>query len=209
MKNGLAEFVGTFFLVLVTGLTVVPPNVGPFAPLAVGAALAALVYAGGRFYNPAVTVAIWIRGKYTAKETLLFVLVQVVAGIAGALTVNYLRVGTPDPATTPVAREALKLFTTEFLFTCVLCYVVLQVATSAKSAGNSYYGLAIGLTVIGASYAAAPISGAEFNPAVAVGAAIMGLMSVGNLWLTLGASFIGGAVGAIAYRIVNPEEFQK
>jgi aquaporin Z len=209
MKNGLAEFVGTFFLVLVIGLTVVPPNVGPFAPLAVGAALAALVYAGGRFYNPAVTVAIWIRGKYTAKETLLFVIVQAVAGIVAALTVNYLRVGTFDPATTPVARDAVKLFVTEFLFTFVLSFVILQVATSAKTTGNSYYGLAIGLTVIAASYAAAPISGAQFNPAVAVGAVVMGLMSIGNLWLTLGACFIGGAVAAIAYRVVSPEEFQK
>jgi aquaporin Z len=209
MKTGLVEFVGTFFLVFVIGLTIVPPNVGPFAPLAIGAALAALVYAGGRFYNPAVTIAIWIRGKYTAKEAVIACIAQIVAGIVAAIVINYLRVGGIHAATTPVARDAIKLFVTEFLFTFVLSYVILQVATSSKTAGNAYYGIAVGLTVVAASYAAAPISGAEFNPAVASAGSVMGLISAGDLWLCLGANFIGGAIAAIVYRFVSPEEFQK
>jgi aquaporin Z len=209
MKTGLVELVGTFFLVFVIGLTIVPPNVGPFAPLAIGAALAALVYAGGRFYNPAVTLAIWIRGKYTAKEAVVGIIMQIVGGIAAAFVINYIRVGEIHAATTPVARDAVKLFVTEFLFTFVLSYVILQVATSSKTAGNAYYGIAVGLTVVAASYAAAPISGAEFNPAVASAGTIVGLISAGDLWLCLGANFIGGAIAAIVYRFVSPEEFQK
>jgi aquaporin Z len=209
MKTGLLEFIGTFLFVLVIGLTVVPPNVGPFAPLAIGAALAALVYAGGGYYNPAVSIAVWIRGKYTAKEAVIACIAQIVAGIAAAFVINYLRTGGIHAATTPVARDAVKLFITEFVFTFMLSYVMLQVMTSSKTAGNAYYGIAIGLTVVAGSYAAAPISGAEFNPAVASAGSVMGLISAGDLWLCLGASFIGGAIAAIVYRFMSPEEFQK
>jgi aquaporin Z len=207
MKNALVEFFGTFFFVLVVGLTVVPPNVGPFAPLAMGAALASLVYAGGRFYNPAVTLALWIRGKYSVKDAVLFLVVQIVAGIVAALVVNYLRAGAFNPATTPIVRDSIKVLVTETLFTFLLVYIILQVATSSKNAGNSYYGIAIGLTVTAISYAGAPVSGADFNPAVAAGAAVTGLIAAADVWLYIGANLVGGALAALVYRVINPDEF--
>jgi len=209
MKNTAVEFIGTLFFVLVVGLTVVPPNVGPFAPLAVGAALAALVYAGGRFYNPAATLALWIRGKYTLKDAILILVVQIAAGIVAALVVNYIRSGAFGPATTPIVRDSIKVLVTETLFTFLLVYVILEVATSSKSAGNSYYGIAIGLTVTAICYAGAPVSGADFNPAVAGGAAFMGLISAADVWLYIGANLIGGALAAVMYRVVNPDDFVK
>ena len=63
MKNYIVEFIGTFFLVLVIGLTVIEPGAGKFAALAIGATLMVMVYAGGHIsgghYNPAVTFAVW------------------------------------------------------------------------------------------------------------------------------------------------------
>jgi aquaporin Z len=84
---------------------------------------------------------------------------------------------------------------------------VLSVATSKKSAGKSYFGLAIGFTVMAAAYAGGPISGGAFNPAVAIGITLMGLSSVGNLWVFLAANFAGGALAALAFQFTNPDEF--
>ena len=72
MHKALREGVGTFFLVLVIGLTVIAPGAGPMAPLAIGAMLMVMVYAGGHIsgahYNPAVTLAVWLRGKCDTKD---------------------------------------------------------------------------------------------------------------------------------------------
>jgi aquaporin Z len=94
----------------------------------------------------------------------------------------------------------------EFLFTFALCYVVLNTATAKGTSGNSFYGLAIGFTVLTGAYSVGAISGGAFNPAVAVGITVMGLSAASNIWIFLVANFAAGAATALVFRSVNPEE---
>ncbi len=214
MKNYLVEFIGTFFLVLVIGLTVVAPTSGVsapaadhMAPLAIGITLMVMVYAGGHIsgghYNPAVTLAVWMRGKCDTKDVVPYMTAQIAGAIVAALVVGFQKGNPLNAATAPdVARAILN----EFLFTFALAYVVLNVATSKKNAGNSYYGLAIGCTLLVGAYAGGGISGGAYNPAVAVGISTMGLSAFSNIWIFLVGNFLGGALAAVVYKIVNPEE---
>src|SRR3954453_16622158 len=93
MNKYLTEFVGTFFLVLTIGCTVVPGVPGVIPPLAIGSVLMVMVYAGGHIsgahYNPAVTLAVWLRGRCPTKDVIPYVLTQLVAAIAGAALAKY------------------------------------------------------------------------------------------------------------------------
>ena len=207
MKNYLVEFIGTFFLVFVIGLTVIAPGAGVMAPLAIGITLMIMVYAGGPIsgghYNPAVTLAVFLRGKCPGSNVIGYWAAQVVGAVAAAELALIVRAGSTIKAA-PVA--VTPAFIVEFLFTFALAFVVLNVATSRKSEGNSYFGLAIGGTVIAAAYAGGPISGGAYNPAVAIGAALMGLSVTSQLGLFLAANLLGGAAAAMVYRAVNPDE---
>src|SRR5437867_3502449 len=189
MKNYLVEFIGTFFLVLVVGLTVIEPGAGPLAPLAIGSVLMVMVYAGGHIsgahYNPAVTLAVWMRGKCDTKDVLPYMVTQIFAGIFAAIVVNVLKAGARVSA---ASLDLPKALLNELLFTFALAYVVLNTATSSKNAGNSYYGLAIGFTVLAGAFAGGAISGGAYNPAVAFGISTMGLSSWSNIWIFLVAN---------------------
>lgn len=209
-KALIVEFVGTFFLVLTVGLTVIGPGAGPFAPMAIGSVLMVMVYAGGHIsgahYNPAVTLGVWMRGKCETKNVVPYMVVQIVAGLIAAAAVKFFRGDAPVVAANP---DVLKALLNELLFTFALVYVVLNTATSSTNAGNSYYGLAIGFTLFVGAYAGGAISGGAYNPAVAFGISTMGLSSWGNIWIFLVANFLGGAIAAWVYKAVNPGEFRK
>src|SRR5206468_7335139 len=111
---------------------------------------------------------------------------QVVGAVLAALAVLYFK---NNPQVTPGSPNVAAALLAEFLFTFALCYVVLNVATSRGTEGNSNYGLAIGFTVLAGAYAVGPISGGAFNPAVAVGVTIMGLSSWAHIWIYLVADF--------------------
>ena len=159
-----------------------------------------MVYAGGHVsgghYNPAVTLAVWIRGKCTTSEMPAYMIAQVLGAAAAAFTVLYLK-GNPQVAA--AAPDVGRALLAEFLFTFALCYVVLNVATSRGTEGNSNYGLAIGFTVLVGAFAVGGISGGAFNPAVAVGVTLLGLSSWANIWIFLVADFLGGAAAALVY----------
>lgn len=204
----IVEFIGAFFLVLTIGMTVVDakdvPGAKEMAPLAIGSALMVMIYAGGHIsgahYNPAVTLAVWMRGKCSTAEMPAYMISQVLGAAAAAFTVLYLK-GSPEvKAASPVIPPALLA---EFLFTFALCYVVLNVATARGTAGNSNYGLAIGFTVLTGAYAVGPVSGGAFNPAVAVGITLMGLSAPANIWIYLVANFLGGAVAALVFNALD------
>lgn len=207
MNKYIVEFIGTFFLVLVVGLTVIEPGAGILAPLAIGSTLMIMVYAGGPIsgghYNPAVTLGVWMRGKCETKDAITYMIVQFVAGIVAAIIVTYFK---GNPSLTAMTPDVPKALLNEFLFTFALVYVVLNVATSKKSAGNSYFGLAIGFTVVIGAFAGGGISGGAYNPAVATGITAMGLASLSNFWIYLVANFAGGAAAAGVYKLVNPDE---
>ena len=207
MNKYIVEFIGTFFLVMVVGLTVIEPGAGMFAPLAIGCTLMIMVYAGGPIsgghYNPAVTLGVWMRGKCDTKDLLPYIAVQVLGGIAASLVVGFQK---GNPTLTPLVPDIAKSLLNEFLFTFALVYVVLNVATSKKSSGNSYFGMAIGFTVVVGAFAGGSISGGAYNPAVATGITMMGLTSMSNIWIYLVGNFAGGAAAAMIYKIANPDE---
>ena len=207
MNKYIVEFIGTFFLVMVVGLTVIDPGAGILAPLAIGCTLMIMVYAGGPIsgghYNPAVTLGVWMRGKLETKEVLPYMLMQVFGGLIAALVVGFQK---GNPVLTAMTLDVTKSLLNEFLFTFALVYVVLNTATSKKSAGNSYFGLAIGFTVVVGAFAGGAISGGAYNPAVAVGITTMGVASFSSLWIYLVGNFAGGAAAATIYKIVNADE---
>jgi len=205
MARYLTEFIGTFFFVLTIGLTVIEPGAGPLAPLAIGSALMVMVYAGGHVsgahYNPAVTLAVWLRGQHPTRDVLPYMGAQVLAAIGSALLVIVFK---PAGVITAARPEILAAFLAELVFTFALAYVVLNVATAVETSGNSYFGLAIGFTVLVGAYAVGAISGGAFNPAIAVGISVMGLSSWANIWIFLAAEFVGGALAAYAFKAIHP-----
>jgi aquaporin Z len=198
------EFIGTFFLVFTIGMVVIEPGAGSMAPLAIGAALMVMVYAGGHIsgahYNPAVTLAVMLRGKATAAELVAYWIVQAAGAVAAALVVGALKQNAPIVATIPPIGPSLLA---EFLFTFALCYVVLNTATARGTEGNSNYGLAIGFTVLTGAYAVGAISGGAFNPAVAIGIVVMGLVDASHIWIYFVANLVAGAAAALLFNILD------
>lgn len=202
------ELIGTFFLVFVVGMSVLDPNsIGNLAPLAIGSILAVMIYAGGHIsgghYNPAVSLAAFLRKKLSLNDLGYYTLAQ----LAGAVIAAYLTLHFKGaPALTPLAPDHFKALIAEFLFTFALCFVVLNVATVKATAGNSFYGWAIGFTVLAGAYAVGTISGAAFNPAVAVGISILNLSHWANLWIFIVGNLLGGAAAAYVVNAAHPKE---
>lgn len=206
MNKYIAEFLGTFFLVLTIGCTVIGAGTGVIAPLAIGAALMVMVYAGGHIsgahYNPAVTLGVLIRGKVMVADVIPYIIAQVAGAAVAALVVSKcLRAGV---AVTPMAPNVGMALLAEFLFTFALVYVVLNAATAEGTSGNSFYGLAIGMTVMTGAFAVGDISGGAFNPAVAVAISILKLSAWSNIWIYLVADFGAAIVAAIIFNLINP-----
>jgi aquaporin Z len=199
------EFVGTFFLVFTVGMAVA--TAGDLAPLAIGGVLMVMVFAGGHVsgghYNPAVSLAVLTRGKMTSDEFVPYVVVQVAAALLAGLVVIILGY---DPDATADVAGAGKMLIVEFLFTFALAYVVLNVATARGTENNSFYGLAIGATVGVGAFTVGAVSGGAFNPAVAVGAMVAGILSWGDIWVYLLANFAGGAAAAATFLWTQPAE---
>jgi aquaporin Z len=207
MRKYIAEFIGTFFLVLTIGCTVIPGAPGVIAPLAIGAVLMVMVYAGGHVsgahFNPAITLAVWIRGRCETRDVLPYWVAQVLAGSVGALVAVYLvgKTGTPMEI-----KSLPAVFVAEFLFTFALAYVVLNAATAKDTVGNSFYGLAIGMTVMAGAFAVGSIGGGAFNPAVAIGAAVMKIVSFSQIWVHIVADLAGGLAAGLVFKFLNPHD---
>ncbi|HEY6161838.1 MAG TPA: aquaporin [Bacteroidia bacterium] len=209
MNKYIIESIGTFFLVAAIGLT--------GNPLAIGAMLMVMVYMGGSIsgaqYNPAITLALWIRGKMTAAESMIYMVMQLLGALASAFFIYLIYHGTFTPLK-GINHEIniLKPLAIEMVFTFALALVVLTVATSKKNAGNSYFGLAIGFTVCAAAFAGGPISGGAYNPAVGIGPSLIDMMFgsgkyMKDIWIYIVGPFAGAAVAAIVYKLTNPDEF--
>jgi aquaporin Z len=207
MAKYLTEFIGTFFLVATIGFTVIAPGADHMAPLAIGAALMVMIYAGGHVsgghYNPAVTLAVYFRGRCSAADLIPYWIAQITGAAIAAIIVLFMK---GNPVVTPMVLDVPRALVAEFLFTFALCYVVLNIATAKGTSGNSAYGLAIGFTVLTGAYAVGGISGGAFNPAVAVGITVMGLQSMANIWIFLVANFTGGVAAATIFKAINPQD---
>lgn len=209
MRKYLTEFIGTFFLVLTIGCAVM--SASPLAPIAIGSVLAVMVYAGGHIsgghYNPAVSLAAFLRGRLPIAELPIYWVSQILGGVVGALAAKAI-------VTPAVAGEALALtgdkivpaLLAEFLFTFALAYVVLNTATSKDHPDNSFYGFAIGFTVLAGAVAVGAVSGGAFKSAVAVGISLMGLVTWSSLWVYLVANLLGAAAAAFVFKFANPDD---
>src|SRR5882757_6023889 len=175
------ELIGTFFLVFTVGASV--RSGSSLAPVAIGAVLMSMIYASGHIsgghVNPAVTLA--------------------------ALVVRAI-VSPGQSRTLSLSGEFTAAFVAELIFTFALAYVVLNAATSNDHPGNSFYGLAIGFTVLAGAVAVGGISGGAFNPSVALGGAVMGLFAWPTLWIYLVAELVAGVAAGLAFRALNPDD---
>ncbi len=199
MSRYVTELVGTFFLVLTIGLVVL--NGTPMAPIAIGSVLMAMVYMGGHIsgahYNPAVSVAILIRGKMEARDLIPYVIAQISGAILASLAVMVIVGDTFAPAPDPDAGLVVVLLS-EGLFTFALSLVVLNVATDDATAGNAYYGLAIGFTVLAGTFAVGAISGGVFNPAVGTGPILVDALAGDGGFDQLWTYWVGPLLGSVA-----------
>ena len=206
MPKYVTEFIGTFFLVLTVGSTGIAAGPGVIAPLAIGSVLMVMIYAGGHVsgahYNPAVTAAVCLRGRCAPADVVPYWIAQLLGAAAAAAAVLFFKTGEAVTLNAVVPSA----FAAEFLFTFALAYVVLNVATARATDGNSYFGLAIGFTVLAGAFAVGDVSGGAFNPAVAVGATMLGMLPWANLWLYIVAELLGGATAAVVFKALNPGE---
>ncbi|HSJ32363.1 MAG TPA: aquaporin [Longimicrobiales bacterium] len=200
----IVEAIGTFFLVLTIGQVVLEPGAGALAPLAIGSVLMVMIYAGGHIsgghYNPAVTLGVFLRHSATAAELGGYWVAQVLGAVFAALVTGYLK---PDAVVTAADPAIGQAFVAEFLFTFALVYVVLNVATARGTKDNSYFGLAIGFTVLVGAYSVGAISGGAFNPAVAVGITVLGLSAPAFLWVFIVANLLGGAAAGFLFNALD------
>ena len=201
MKKVITEFIGTFFLVMGAALA---------GGLGAALALMIMVYAGGHIsgahYNPAVSLAVWIRGKLTLGDMLGYWMSQLAGGIAAAIVVSTIfGVEGTAPCVIP-DDETIRGLAAEALGTFALAYVVLSVATAKGTAGNSFYGIAIGGTVLAMAKTLGEFSGGAFNPAVAIGLSLQKTFCWSQIWIYLVAGFAGAAVAAFVFKFNNPDD---
>jgi aquaporin Z len=207
-RKYVVEGIGTFFLVFTVAASVLSHST--FTPLAAGAVLMVMVYAGGHIsgghYNPAVTLAALWRRRIGLGDAAAYWVAQFAAGVVGGLVaravVNPAAVTTLHPSGHALAATAV----VELLFTFALCYVVLNVATSKDQRDNSFFGLAIGFTVAAGAFAVGGISGGAFNPAVSLGAATGGLFAWSTLWVYLVVQAVAGAAAGLTFLALNPDD---
>jgi aquaporin Z len=206
MRRYATEFIGTFVLVFTVCCTVLSDQ--SLAPVAIGASLMVSVYAGGHIsgghYNPAVSLAAFVRGRLGGADLVPYWVAQLLAASAASgIAIFVINPPTQNPHTL-TGHDLGAAFVAELIFTFVLGYVVLNVATSKDHPDNSFYGLAIGFTVLVGAVAVGGVSGGAFNPAVALGALLSGLLSWGNAWLYLVACLTGGALAGLVFKLLNP-----
>jgi aquaporin Z len=201
------EFIGTFFLVFTVGAS--SQSGTSLAALAIGAVLMVMVYAGGHIsgghYNPAVTIAALVRGRIGAGDAIGYWVAQLIAGFLAAVVVRATVSASAAHPVAPTGHALASALIVEFLYTFALAYVVLNVATSKDHPDNSFYGLAVGFTVLVGAVSVGAISGGAFNPAVVLGGAAMGLFAWSTL-LYLVPQLIAGVAAGVVFRALNPTD---
>jgi aquaporin Z len=217
VKNFVSEFLGTFFLVLTVGLNVVGGSAAP--ALSIGASLMCMIYAlggiSGAHFNPAVTLALVICGKEKAENIPLYMASQVIGGLAAAAVFVSLTGGSVELKPGADYGWGAAAFA-EIVYTFVLCFTVLNVATLSgahlTNGGKAaqIYGLAIGFCIVVGGYAIGAVSGGSLNPAVSIALDTSSAMKGGSFMNCLAYSafeFIGAGAAAGAFMVVRDEEF--
>lgn len=208
MRRYATELVGTLALVFTVGCAVLGDQPGVLPPIALGAVLAAVVLAcapvSGAHVNPAVTLAFVLRGRTPSSELLSYWAAQLIGGLLGAVAAHYV---TDAHGTSPElhGREIVATLLGEALFAFLLVLVVLAV-TTPEPLDVTRYALAVGLTVTAGAFALGTLAGGAFNPAVAVGAWVVGLVAGPSLWVFLVADVVGATAAALAFATLGADE---
>lgn len=202
MKKFIAELMGSFFLVLTVLMTS-----GEMAPLAVGGITIAMMFAAGRIsgghLNPGVSLAQFIQGKIIRDELPVYLAGQVAGAILAAMIAGFLASCTVPAVTWDILTpQPLCGILCEFLGAFALVYVYLSTSAAEKEGGK----LAVGILIVALTAVFAKISGGFFNPVLAVGAAISGLISWGNMLLFGMCHFLAGAAASTVYSLMMNDE---
>jgi aquaporin Z len=205
-----SEFLGTYMLVLTVGLNVLTKS--PAAVFSIAASLMSMVFAlghvSGAHFNPAVTIAIMCRRDcISIFDALMYMIVQVIAGVFASLTFMFLMNGQTVPLKPGEAAFGYQALLGEFLFTFLLCFVVLSVATVRKSL-TEYFGFAIGACVIAGGLAIGSLSGGSLNPAVSSGLAVSDSFNSGNLGHLMSycaAEFSGAIIASSVFMVTHAQ----
>ena len=208
MKKLITEFIGTFFLVIAVTLCVLG-GAGNMAPIGIGVMLMVMVFAGGHIsgahYNPAVTLAVFLRGKCAASDVPGYIFAQLLGSSTAAIISSSFLLNKMGPGM-DLSTTVTQAIAAEIIGTFALCWVVLNVATSKDTEGNSFYGLAIGLTITACAFSLGGISGGAFNPAVALAMGISNISSFHNLWIYGVGEVIGAILAAYIFLFVNGKD---
>ena len=210
--KSIIEFIGTFFLVGAVGLAIGQSASGPLVDaVSIAAVLTAAIYMGshlsGAHYNPLVTLALAGLGRMPWSEAVIYLLAQFSGGLvaAGLVSFSIPESGIASVVDTGSLEDSVRLAILEFLFTFLLIFTVLNVGFRKSTAGNSYHGIAVGLVVLGGGLAVGPISGAVFNPAVALSLASLDAVPWSTLPWYLGSQLAGAEVAAAVFGLTEPD----
>lgn len=209
MNRYVVEFIGTFFLMFTVGVVVSDNCIGNFAPLAVGLVLTAMVFAGGHIsgahYNPAVTISFWLEGRFSSADIVPYIISQVAGATVAAFLVLFMA---ENKSVEIIQVDTLKAFIAETIFTFALVFVILNVAISRGTSGNSFYGLAIGFIVAAGIFSVGKISGAIFNPAVAVGITTVGISELSSIWIYFISNITGAVLATTMFKLTEKEKIR-
>ena len=213
LKKYIVEFIGTFFLVLTICMTSYSKVSADLQPLAVGSMLMVLIYSmgylSGAQFNPAISLAIYLRGRINLKEMGFYWIAQILGAVAAAMMTAVLISAKPPVgliASTPQFFSMVPALIAEVLGSFALTWVILTVATSKALDGNNFYGLAIGFTVTALMYTLGSVSGSAFNPVVAIATCIAHLSSWNNLWIYIVGGLGGAVLATMAYKYISGDE---
>ncbi|MEC9076056.1 MAG: aquaporin, partial [Candidatus Thermoplasmatota archaeon] len=178
-------------------------SAGEYAPFAIAATLMVMIYAvghiSGAHFNPAVTVAVWIRGACDKNDVAPYIGTQLLAGVLAAFVSQELLFSETSVAS--IQMDTTNAISAEFLYTFALVYVILNVATAEATEGNSYYGAAIAFVVLAGALTVGEISGGSFNPAVTGALYVSGVLELSDLWIHLVPQFLAGLVAVQAFKV--------
>ncbi|MBK7796838.1 MAG: aquaporin [Saprospiraceae bacterium] len=204
MKKLIAELIGSFFICFVACLCY-NSNLGQVSGIVIGLALMGMIYAGGHVsgahYNPAVTLAALIRGKISVAEVPGYILVQLVGALLAGLMVSTFFLGVAKSV--DVGMKVPQMMMGEMLGSFAIVYVLFNVVGSKDTAGNSFYGMAVGLTQAAIIIAMGSIAVVALNPAIALSCVASGVIGFKDLWLYLVGELLGAVLAALYFVYIH------
>ena len=183
--------------------------------LAFGLAVVAMAYTiggiSGCHINPAITLGAFLAGRMNGKDTGMYMLFQVIGAFIGSallwvLTQNAGLTGTGANDLQEGVNVVGGLLA-EIIFTCVFVLVVLGATSKTNGATNNFAGLAIGLSLVLVHLVCIRYTGTSVNPARSIAPAIFnGGTALTNLWIFIVGPFIGSAIAALIWKVIEPAE---